>query len=159
MLNSKIITVYFQTHTKHTKALSVQNTEFWRLKPVGHKVTTGIKQMITRHPDLQTGPSYMPYCMTPHHSEINASKSDSYTQLERPFDNSEKFTNNFTGNKLYFLYTNVLSTLGDCRNGYQAYPKYSNTDHLFNQHHMINKSRASKNYPRPPGFKFSKWCR
>jgi hypothetical protein len=70
--------------------------------------------------------------------------------------NSEKFTNNFTGNKLYFLYTNVLSTLGDDKNGYQAYPKHSNTAHLFNQYHMTNKSRASKNYPRPPGFKFSK---
>ena len=43
MLSSKITTVYIQTHTKHTKALSVQNTEFWRLKPVEHKVTTGIK--------------------------------------------------------------------------------------------------------------------
>jgi len=65
MLNSKIITAYFQTHTKRMKALSVQNTKFLRLKSVGHTATTGIKQMITRHPDLQTGSSYMQYCMTP----------------------------------------------------------------------------------------------
>jgi len=53
---------------------------------VRHKVTSGIKQMITRNPNLQTGPNYMQYCITPHHSDINASNSDSYTQLERPFD-------------------------------------------------------------------------
>jgi len=70
--------------------------------------------------------------------------------------NSEKFTNNFTESKLYFLYTNVLSILGDYRIVYQAYPEHSNTDHLFDQYLMINKSRASKNYSRPPGFKFSK---
>jgi hypothetical protein len=37
--------------------------------------------------------------------------------------NSKQLTNNFTGNKVYFLYTNVLSTEGDYRNGYRAYPK------------------------------------
>jgi len=62
---------------------------------VGQKVTTGITQMITGHPNLQTGPSYMPYCMTPHHSEINRSKSDGYTQLERPFEKFRKIYQQF----------------------------------------------------------------